>query len=651
MDGSTGASTDAPRMIAEPGRARRFVRSAYLASAMGGGAVVVLVSIVDVLQNPPGVAWLAVLAMTCVSGWAVVRMPGVPVSVSPSDALTITAALLFGPSAGALCVACDATASSMRLSRPHRTLTTVLFNITAPALAMWVAAHLFIRMSGARPFESYAPTFASVVIPLAVFATVYFLLNTLLVAGAITVGRDASLPRVWREHFAPLWLTHFSGTSMAGLLLLSMTAGLFNVETLIVALPLGIIIVMAFSSGLERIRRRSVEFDELRSYAAALRSTADAVLLTDGDGNVTFMNAMAERLTGWPQGEARGRPEATVFRRYDPRRQDPQAEVQATDDVLGEYVLVRRDGSTCPIEETHAHIRAEDGTIEGMIRTFRDITVRKTLEAERQGLLRREQEARIAADTASRAKDEFLATLSHELRTPVMATAGWIRLLKEGRLDGPRAQRALASLDRTVRAQAAVLDDVLDVSRIVRGTLRLTLRRTDVGAVLKETVETVVPAVQAKSLHLSINVPEDLAEIDADPDRLRQVFWNLLSNAVKFTPPGGSISVTAGRRADAIRVEVADTGCGIPPEFRPFLFERFRQADSSDTRRFEGLGLGLAIVRHLVEAHGGTVSASSDGPGSGSRFVVELPATTKIAVSGAVTATAPSVVPHDRTNL
>ena len=651
MDGSTGASADASRVIAEPGRFRRLVRSVYLASAMGGGAVVLLASIVDVLQNPPGVAWLAVLAMTCVSGWAVVRMPGVPVSVSPSDALTITAALLFGPSAGALCVACDATASSMRLSRPHRTLTTVLFNITAPALAMWVAAHLFFWMSGSRPFESHAPTFASVVIPLAVFATVYFLLNTLLVAGAITVGRDASLPRVWREHFAPLWLTHFSGTSMAGLLLLSMTAGLFNVETLIVALPLGIIIVMAFSTGLERIRRRSAEFDELRSYAAALRSTADAVLLTDGEGRVTFMNAMAERLTGWPQVEARGRSETMVFRRYDPRRPDDHSPGQDAGNIVGEYVLVRRDGSTCPIEETHADIRAEDGTLEGTIRTFRDITVRKTLEAERQGLLRREQEARIAADTASRAKDEFLATLSHELRTPVMAIAGWIRLLKEGRLDSERAQRALTSLDRTVRAQAAVLDDVLDVSRIVRGTLRLTLRRTDVGTVLKETVETVVPAVQAKSLRLSVNVPDDLPHIDADADRLRQVFWNLLSNAVKFTPPGGSISVTAAAVREAIRVEVADTGCGIPQEFRPFLFERFRQADSSDTRRFEGLGLGLAIVRHLVEAHGGTVSGSSDGPDTGSRFVVELPATAKISTSQASAVPESSPVRRPRPNL
>jgi PAS domain S-box-containing protein len=626
MDGLTALSVPVSGDDRAPRPVGGIIRPAYLTTIIGTGGLVLVWSLVEVVRSPPGLEWLAILAMTCLSGWALVRMPGFPVSFSPSDALTITAALLFGPAAGALCVACDALTGSMRLSRSHRTLMTVLFNLTGPSLAMWLAAHLFVRLNGTRLSEVQSPTFVATVLPLAAFATTYFLLNTAFVAGAITIGRNASLTRVWKEHLAPLWLTQFGGTSIAGLLLLSRNAGLLTLETLVVALPLVIVLVMAFSTVVDRMRQRSAEYEELRSYAAAVRSTADAVLLTDDVGRVTFMNGMAERLTGWTEAEARGRSAMDVFRTQEAARATFDLRADSLKHQAGEYVLVRRDGTTCPIEETHAYIRAEDGTVDGTIRTFRDITLRKLLEAERQALLQREQEARLAADAASRAKDEFLATLSHELRTPVMAIAGWIRLLKDGRLQGEPAQKALESVFRTVQAQAAVLDDVLDVSRIVRGTLRLAVRRTNVSDLLEEALETVEPATQAKNLRVTVTITSNVPEIDADPDRLRQVFWNVLSNAVKFTPPGGSIDVSAACRGDAIRIEVADTGCGIAADFLPFIFERFRQADSSDTRRYQGLGLGLAIVRHLVEAHGGTVSAASDGPDRGTRVTIELPA-------------------------
>lgn len=607
----------------------RAVRSAYLATTIAAGTLVLVASAIDVDRHPPGPAWIAILAMTCVSAWALVRLSGFPVSFSPSDALTITAALLFGPAAGALCVALDTLIASTRLSRSHRTLTTVVFNVTGPPLAMWLAAHLFFALSGAPPFGVSTPTFASTVFPLAIFAMSYFLLNSLLVAAAITVGREGSLLRVWREHFAPLWLTYFGGTSIAGLLLLSMEAGLFNLETLVIALPLMIVLAMAFTTGIERVRRRSAEFDELRSYAAALRSTADAVILTDATGRMTFMNAAAERLTGWTQAEATGRPGTEVFRTHGSARPASDPHLDMSKHSVSDSALIRRDGSTCSIEETHAYIRDESGTISGTIRTFRDISVRKTLEAERQALLQREREARVTADVASRSKDEFLATMSHELRTPVMAIAGWIRLLKDSRLEGEQAQKALAAIDRTVRAQTAVLDDVLDLSRIVRGTLRLSLRPTSLADVLKEAIETVEPAVQAKDLRVDVDVQSNLPAIDADPDRLRQVFWNILSNSTKFTPAGGSIAVSAARRGDGIRIEIADTGCGIQPEFLPFIFDRFRQADSSDTRRYQGLGLGLAIARHLVEAHGGTVAATSEGADRGTRVTIDLPVTVR----------------------
>jgi signal transduction histidine kinase len=206
-----------------------------------------------------------------------------------------------------------------------------------------------------------------------------------------------------------------------------------------------------------------------------------------------------------------------------------------------------------------------------------------------------------------------------------MAIAGWIKLLKEGKVEGEQARKALASADRTVRAQAAVLDDLLDLSRIVRGTLKLAMQRTSVSDVLREACETVEPAVQAKHITLRVSVDAGLSPIDADPDRLRQVFWNVLSNAVKFTPAEGSIAVSAVRDGDDIRVDVTDTGVGIPSDFLPFVFDRFRQADSSDTRTYQGLGLGLAIVRHLVEAHGGTASAASAGPDRGTRITIRLP--------------------------
>jgi signal transduction histidine kinase len=291
-----------------------------------------------------------------------------------------------------------------------------------------------------------------------------------------------------------------------------------------------------------------------------------------------------------------------------------------------EYVLARRDGSTCPIEQTYAPIRDEDDDVVGVIRTFRDISQRKAVEAERQALLQQQEEARAAADAANRSKDEFLATLSHELRTPMASIMGWVHLLKSGRMDADRTQQALASLERGARAQAAVVNDLLDISRIMRGSLRLDIRRTNLPAILSEAAETVESAVQAKRLRLSLDVAPEVSTIDGDPDRLRQVFWNLLSNSVKFTPASGTIDVIARRENDVVRVEVNDTGCGIDPAFLPFVFDRFRQENGGAARGHGGLGLGLAIVRELVELHGGTVEATSAGHDRGAQFVVYLPA-------------------------
>jgi signal transduction histidine kinase len=236
------------------------------------------------------------------------------------------------------------------------------------------------------------------------------------------------------------------------------------------------------------------------------------------------------------------------------------------------------------------------------------------------------QVEREEARAADRAKDEFLATVSHELRTPLNAVLGWIRLLRGVPLDEATSRRALASIERNARIQAQLVEDLLDVSRVATGKLRLDLQTVDLGRVLEDAMEAVRPAAEAKRIGMRAIYDRRGACILADFDRLRQVFWNLLSNAVKFTPEAGRIDMSLTRSDKQVEIAVSDTGIGIRAEFLPYVFERFRQADSSATRPYGGLGLGLAIVRHLVELHGGTVRVESAGTGKGTQFIVRLPA-------------------------
>src|SRR5580765_4503018 len=240
-------------------------------------------------------------------------------------------------------------------------------------------------------------------------------------------------------------------------------------------------------------------------------------------------------------------------------------------------------------------------------------------------LLDEEQRARAAAEAASRAKDEFLAVLSHELRTPLNAVYGWAHILRSGDLRGDAVTRALDIIMRNANAQVQLIDDMLDVSRIVTGKMRLDVRAVDLKAVVEAAVDAVRPAADAKELRVQV-VPDPQAfGIIGDPDRLQQVVWNLLINAVKFTARGGRIQVLLQRESSHVEISVSDTGQGITPDVLPHVFERFQQADSTSTRRHTGLGLGLALVRHLVELHGGTVRAASAGEGQGATFTVKLP--------------------------
>jgi signal transduction histidine kinase/CheY-like chemotaxis protein len=235
------------------------------------------------------------------------------------------------------------------------------------------------------------------------------------------------------------------------------------------------------------------------------------------------------------------------------------------------------------------------------------------------------QAARQSAEEASRLKDEFLATVSHELRTPLTAMLGWAYLLRAGHLDEPSAKNALETIERNARAQSQLIDDLLDVSRIITGKLRLDVRQIDPLSFIDSAIEALRPAAEAKGVRLQKVLDTGVNSIAGDPARLQQVIWNLLSNAIKFTPKGGQVQVRLERVNSHIEIAVSDTGSGISPKFLPHVFDRFRQADQSTTREYGGLGLGLAIVRHLVELHGGTVRAESLGEGEGATFTVLLP--------------------------
>ena len=606
----------------------RPFRRAFFVLVVSGGAAALAASLRALITNPVGSSWFVLVALTIVTGWLTLRMRDAPVSFSISDTFTIASALLFGPAAGTVTVAIDALVMSLRVAKAIRKVvwTRLVFNTTATALAMFVSAHVFFGLAGTGPLATDPGRIRNVVLPLLIFASVNFLLNGGLIAIAIAHERGGRVATIWREHFSGLWITYFSGASIAGVLVLMTVARVVDVKTLTLILPLLVVLHVTYRATIDRAHEKIEQLTKIASYQAALRSTGDGVIVTDADGCVTLINPAAEQLIGCTERDAIRQPAATIFRVRDPATQEQDAFVPEEGGNAREYVLVRPDGSERPIDAMHTHVRDDRGNVTGTIRTFRDISQRKAIDREREALLNRERAARAAADAANRLKDEFLAMLSHELRTPTTGILGWVRLLKTGRLDDAQVQQALAALERGARAQAAVLEDLLDMSRIVRGALQLQPRATDVRQVLKAAIEAVDPAIRSKGLQLQVDVPANIPLVIADPDRLRQVFWNLLTNAVKFTDRGGSIRISFAADRDYLKVDVVDTGRGIDAESLPYIFDRFRQADSSSTRSHGGLGLGLAIARHLVESHGGTLTATSEGYGRGARFTVRLPA-------------------------
>jgi PAS domain S-box-containing protein len=364
---------------------------------------------------------------------------------------------------------------------------------------------------------------------------------------------------------------------------------------------------------------RQVDQDHAH-LAAIVTSANDAIISKTLDGIITSWNAAAERMFGWTAAEAIGRSITMIIPPDRIEEEQHFLRLLRRGERIEGYTTRRatRDGRLISVALTISPIRNHAGHIIGASKTARDVT-------ERELLLAREQAARARAEEASRLKDDFLATVSHELRTPLNAILGWAHLLQMGTLDPDRARHAIDVIERNAHTQAQVIEDILDVSRIITGKLRLDAQTIMPATAIEAALESVRPAAEAKGVRLIATLDSTAGPITADPARLQQITWNLLSNSIKFTPEGGQVEIRLARLPSRVEIAVADTGQGIPDEFLPHVFDRFRQADASTTRTSTGLGLGLAIVRHLVELHGGIVIAESPGRDQGSTFTVRLP--------------------------
>ena len=370
--------------------------------------------------------------------------------------------------------------------------------------------------------------------------------------------------------------------------------------------------------------------DALRQSEARLRAmlqaTPECIKIVASDGSLLYMSPAGMRMIEC-DGEFAGlRMTEFIAPEYHTLWRGNHDRVCAGESLTWEFEIVGRGGTHRWLETHAVPLPMPDGTT-AHLGVTRDITSRKNHEAERDHLLEAERAARAEAERASRMKDEFLATLSHELRTPLNAILGWATILRSGGADQQDLFQGVETIERNARAQTQIIEDLLDMSRIISGKVRLDVQRIDVASVVQSALETARPAAEAKGIRLKGLADGVMAPVRGDQNRLLQIMWNLLSNAIKFTPKGGLIQVRLERVGSQIEMSVSDTGEGITPEFLPHVFDRFRQADASSTRRYGGLGLGLAIVKHLTELHGGSIRVESAGKGQGSTFTVSLPLT------------------------
>ena len=382
---------------------------------------------------------------------------------------------------------------------------------------------------------------------------------------------------------------------------------------------------------------------ELRQSEERFRSLSACspvgIFLLDIKGQCTYVNPRCQAICGFTLEESLGDGWMQFLHPEDQDRAvtDWRNYTQQQQETSFEYRFQARDGTICWTHIRTSPMFSDSGDLVGHVGTVEDITERKQADAVREQFLQ-EQAARQQAEAANRMKDEFLAIVSHELRTPLNSILGWSQMLLTRSLSEETRTRALQTIERNAKAQAQLIADILDVSQIIRGKLRLTIQSVDLIGLVESVLETVRPLAESKSVQLEKNLNPSAQTVSVDPERLRQVIWNLFSNAIKFTPEGGQVEVrlervervspTNSQSQAYAQLQVIDTGIGITPDFLPHVFDRFRQADSTTARSYSGLGLGLAIARHLIDLHQGEIYAYSEGEGQGATFTIYLPLVT-----------------------
>ncbi|MEY2482006.1 MAG: hypothetical protein QOK24_534 [Verrucomicrobiota bacterium] len=383
----------------------------------------------------------------------------------------------------------------------------------------------------------------------------------------------------------------------------------------------------------EALEVRTAELaHSLSMLSATLESTTDGILVTDEHGKIITWNRKFIEIWRVPKEVIEAREHRQLYELTGQQFADPKEFSDRINAIYAESpaetfeVLETADGR---VFERNSKIQRVEERNVGRVWSFREITERKRAETERELLLVSEREARERAEMETRMKDEFLATLSHELRTPLNAILGWANIVRTAENPAEIAE-GLEVIERNARSQAQIIEDLLDMSRIISGKVRLDVQRVDLLPVITTAIESVKPMAAGKEIRLTSVLDPLAGPISGDPARLQQILWNLLTNALKFTPKGGRVHVVLERVDSHLEISVNDSGRGIAPDFLPHVFDRFRQADASSTREQRGLGLGLSIVKNLAELHGGSVSARSPGPNKGSSFTIMLPVATAV---------------------